>query len=161
VCVDINEIATAIFRLFGRQLADSNIDVSFELHPEPLWTRADAVRMEQVILNLISNASRAFEEVGDARPHRISVRTRPSVENILSPRRTVIIEVEDNGAGIPREIRDRIFEPFFTTSRPGGGTGLGLSVSRRIIEEHGGTIRVHSEVGVGTRFELVLPCHDE
>ena len=69
----------------------------------------------------------------------------------------VYVEVEDNGAGIPAETIKKIFDPFFTTKDPGTGTGLGLSVSQNIIQQHGGVIEVKSTVGVGTTFTIALP----
>jgi two-component system NtrC family sensor kinase len=70
---------------------------------------------------------------------------------------TVEIRFQDNGEGIPEEIRSKLFEPFFTTKTVGGGTGLGLSISYGIVEEHGGRIEVDSTVGEGTTFTVVLP----
>jgi signal transduction histidine kinase len=69
----------------------------------------------------------------------------------------VVLEIEDDGPGIPQEIRERIFEVFYSSR--GGGTGLGLPIARQIIEKHGGTIELHSEEGRGTRFTIHLPRH--
>ena len=71
--------------------------------------------------------------------------------------RKVWIEVQDNGPGIAPEILKKIFDPFFTTKDPGTGTGLGLSVSQNIIQQHGGKLEVSSTVGVGTTFTITLP----
>src|SRR5690606_15647446 len=68
-----------------------------------------------------------------------------------------VVEVSDDGAGIPAEVQSRIFDPFFTTKPQGKGTGLGLAIVRDIVEEHRGTIEVKSEVGVGTTFTVRLP----
>jgi signal transduction histidine kinase len=69
----------------------------------------------------------------------------------------VRLSVEDNGAGIPPEVRDRIFDPFFTTKQRTGGTGLGLAITYGIIQQHKGEIRVETEVGAGTAFHFLLP----
>lgn len=69
----------------------------------------------------------------------------------------VCVEIRDNGAGIPAETMKKIFDPFFTTKDPGTGTGLGLSVSQNIIQQHGGTLEVESTVGLGTTFTISLP----
>ncbi len=69
----------------------------------------------------------------------------------------VLLQVRDNGPGIPHELRERIFEPFFTTKAQGEGTGLGLAISRDIVEKHGGWIECDSEVGEGTVFSVYLP----
>jgi len=104
-------------------------------------------QINQVFLNLVNNASQAIA----ADKGVITVRSRPDGDS------HVVVEVEDNGKGIPPEILPRIFDPFFTTKDVGKGTGLGLSISYKIIEQHGGTIKVDSTVGVGTRFTVRLP----
>jgi len=103
-------------------------------------------QLNQVILNLLVNAAHAIEGKGT-----ITIRT-------LLEDDTVVIEVADTGKGIPEEHRDKIFEPGFTTKAESKGTGLGLSIARKIMEEHGGTISFHSEVGVGTTFRLEIPA---
>jgi signal transduction histidine kinase len=72
-----------------------------------------------------------------------------------------VIEVRNDGPEIPAEIRERLFEPFFSTKEAGGGTGLGLSICRRIVSEHGGSIRVDSSNGTGTSFTVRLPVPGE
>lgn len=108
--------------------------------------------IEQVLLNLFRNAAQALRERTDPEfEPKIAVR-------VLSERRTVRIEVEDNGAGMSESVRRRVFEPFFTTKPPGVGTGLGLSVSYFIVvDHHGGTISVSSRPGKGATFALRLP----
>ncbi len=106
--------------------------------------------IEQVVLNLLRNAAQAMGHLPGVEPV-ITVRTRVDVES-------VVIEVEDNGPGIPPETARRIFEPFFTTKPPGQGTGLGLSVSYFIVtQNHGGNIRVKSLPGHGACFHVELP----
>jgi len=70
----------------------------------------------------------------------------------------VVIAIGDNGPGIPPEIRSRIYDPFFTTKDPGQGSGLGLSIAHGIVERHGGTIELDSEIGKGTTFTVTLPA---
>ena len=72
----------------------------------------------------------------------------------------VEVEVADTGTGMPDQVRQRIFEPFYTTKGVGKGMGLGLHIAKTEVERHGGTISVESQVGVGTRFKVVLPAHD-
>jgi signal transduction histidine kinase len=100
--------------------------------------------LNQVWTNLIHNAIQAMDGRGE-----ILIETK--AEN-----RDVIVAIEDNGPGIPADVAARIFEPFFTTKAKGEGTGLGLSICARIVEKHGGTIRVESRPG-RTRFEVRLP----
>ena len=104
-------------------------------------------QINQVFLNLITNAAQATPDEGGV----ITLRT------MLRDPGHVAVDVIDNGHGIPEEIRKKIFDPFFTTKEAGKGTGLGLSISYKIVESHGGTIDVSSEIGKGTRFTVVLP----
>jgi signal transduction histidine kinase len=108
--------------------------------------RCHAGQLNQVFMNLLINACDAMGDKG-----RIHVRTRS-----LDDQR-VRLEFQDEGPGIPPEMRDRVFEPFFTTKPVGQGTGLGLSLSHGIIERHGGRISVESEPGRGTTFRVELP----
>jgi two-component system, NtrC family, sensor kinase len=103
-------------------------------------------QINQVFLNLITNAVQALPATGGA----ITLTTRAQAEG-------VVVEVADNGKGIPPEILPKIFDPFFTTKEAGKGTGLGLSISYKIVEQHGGRIKVDSVVGKGTRFTVWLP----
>lgn len=102
-------------------------------------------QINQVLLNLVTNAAQAIEDRG-----RVLIRTWADEERVF-------VSVQDNGKGIPAENLKKIFDPFFTTKPVGEGTGLGLSICWQIIEQHGGVIRVASEPGRGTRFVIVLP----
>ena len=112
---------------------------------------ADASRLGQVFLNLLTNAVQAIPE-GDALQHRISVWVRPG------PTGGVAIDVSDTGTGIAPELLDRVFEPFFTTRPMGMGAGLGLSICHGILHSLGGELTVHSELGRGTTFTVLLPA---
>jgi len=101
-------------------------------------------------VNLVANAIQAMRPLET--PRRIAITTRLE----RAPER-ISLELADSGPGIPAEVQERIFEPFFTTKPQGEGTGLGLSLCRRTLEEHGGTITVKSEVGEGATFHLELP----
>ena len=103
-------------------------------------------QMNQVFLNLVTNAAQATRDNGV-----ITIRTAARGADY------VIVEVEDNGHGIPDDVVSKIFDPFFTTKDVGKGTGLGLSIAYKIIEQHGGRIDVVSRVNVGTRFTVTLP----
>ena len=106
----------------------------------------DVPRIKQVFLNLINNAVYVMKDGG-------TLTVRSSVVGD-----TVQVEVIDTGTGILPEHLDRIFEPFFTTKPDVSGTGLGLSVSLGIVQSHGGTIEVKSEVGRGSTFVVKLPA---
>jgi len=110
-------------------------------------------KLEQVFLNLLKNAAHALAEFHAGDRPRITLRTRLQKNNVR-------IEIEDNGPGIPEDVRRRVFEPFFTTKEVGTGTGLGLSVSFFIVaDNHGGTIEVESEPAQGARFIITLPLN--
>jgi signal transduction histidine kinase len=104
-------------------------------------------QLNQVFMNLLVNAAHAIKEHGT-----ITLRTGCTDK-------TVWIEVEDSGSGIPAENLKRIFEPFFTTKPVGSGTGLGLSVSYGIVQKHKGKIDVRSELGKGSTFRVTLPIN--
>ena len=119
----------------------------------PGWLPAievNASEIEQVISNLVINGLHAMSEGGVLRVRTLR-RTAPG-----RPDHACVV-VEDEGTGISPENLPHIFDPFFTTKDVGAGTGLGLSVSYGIVQDHGGTIDVRSEVGKGTRFEVRLP----
>jgi signal transduction histidine kinase len=103
-----------------------------------------------VLLNLLINALQAVEAAGRGGQGWLRVATR-QVD------RELMIEVADNGTGIPAENVEKIFDPFFTTKDVGEGTGLGLSISHNIVTGHGGRIEVESRVGEGTAFRVYLP----
>jgi two-component system NtrC family sensor kinase len=113
-------------------------------------TWADGHQMQQVVVNLLANAIQAMRPIET--PRRLTITTRLE----RAPAR-ICVEIADSGPGIPSEVQARIFEPFFTTKPQGEGTGLGLSLCRRTLEEHDGTITVESEVGRGATFRLELP----
>ena len=139
--VDVREAIEQPLSLRATQLMLSGVRVSATYGEGVPAAEGDAHQLQQVFLNLILNAEQAIlgsrvggQRVGDAhsRHHRACVWTRA--------RRWVVITVADNGPGIPRDVLPRIFEPFFTTKKVGEGTGLGLSVSYGIIQQHGGRL---------------------
>jgi hypothetical protein len=109
-----------------------------------------ASQVNQVFLNLVTNAAQAIEERGQGKG-LITLTTKAVGHSVM-------IEVRDNGKGIPPDVLPRIFDPFFTTKETGKGTGLGLSISFKIIDQHKGKILVHSRVGEGTTFTVLLPA---
>ena len=149
--IQLNEIVKQTQALRNYELRLENIHLSLDLEPELPAVFADAQQMHQLVLNLLTNAEQAVESgVGHG---EIEVRTR-SIRR--GARRTVRLEVRDDGPGIPREILPRIFEPFFTTKPVGIGTGLGLSIVQAIARELGGVVSVESEPGRGATFIVEL-----
>lgn len=147
---DLNRIVADALTFLDAQLKSRNIAVVRALDPDlpPVWV--DPLQIEQVLLNLITNARDAMEPAGTG---TITVRTEP-----VAGRRAAL-SVTDTGPGIPPAIQSRIFDPFFTTKEVGKGTGLGLSICYGIIEKHGGALTMASPVtdGRGARFTIVLP----
>ncbi len=142
---DLNQLILRSVKLVEKQKDFKNIKFIYQLEENLGEIEADPYQIEQVILNLVLNACEAMPEGGN-----IWVRTR-------SKDSQVIIEVEDQGVGIPQEHLEAIFEPFFTTKKETGGSGLGLSISYGIIKSHGGEIEVESEPGKGSLFRVILP----
>ena len=146
--IDVHDSLDATLRLVQRQLAQRAElvrDYASSGH-----VRADSAKLGQVFLNLITNAIHACEP-SESASHTITVRTR-DVENRLE------IEVEDSGDGIPEQARANVFKPFFTTKKSRGGTGLGLFISREIIDQHGGGLDFRARPGGGTIFRIILPA---
>lgn len=112
--------------------------------------RCDANQLNQVFLNLIVNAAHAIHDAGRGRGTITIATRRDGAEHVL-------ISVSDTGDGVPEAARERVFEPFFTTKQVGRGTGQGLSVSRQIVVEHGGTLSFESQPGRGATFLVRLP----
>ena len=148
--VDLNALLTEILELLMPSLRIDTITVDLRLAADlpQLW--ADPHQLQQVVINLVTNAQQALREV--AAPRHLSLSTWGD------PAQTrVMLEVRDTGLGMSPEVQARIFEPFFTTKPPGVGTGLGLPLCRSILEEHGGTLECTSQVGQGTTFSMELP----
>jgi signal transduction histidine kinase len=103
-------------------------------------------------MNLLVNAYQAIEERHAAEGGRGEIRLRTTERD-----GGVLVTVSDNGTGMPPHVLDRIFDPFYTTKEVGAGTGLGLSTSFNLVRRHGGHIRVESEPGAGSSFEVWLP----
>lgn len=132
--------------------------------PQSLWSAAiNPTELTQVLINLCVNARDAMQAQGG--------RLTLSAANVVlaaddlgtfsdaKPGKYVVVNVVDTGKGIPRDIQERIYDPFFTTKGKQGGTGLGLSTTASIVQEHNGFIRLYSEVGQGTRFAVYLPAN--
>ena len=150
--VDLNEIVERTLALRSYELKVENIVVECELALDLPRTMADPYQLQQVVLNLAINAEQALLE---GRGYgRVRIRT----EHLARARGDrLLLEVSDDGPGIPREIAWRIFDPFFTTKPAGVGTGLGLSIVYGIVHQHGGEVTFESQPGSGAKFSVELP----
>jgi two-component system, NtrC family, sensor kinase len=144
---DLNGVIDRCVRLVQHQLTLKNIELHLDLDKALPPVRCDHGQIEQVLLALVMNAI-------DALPNgeNLSLLSRTSPEN-----ESVQQEVRDDGVGMPKEVIAKMFEPFFTTKEHGRGLGLGLAISRNIVDRHGGKIDVASEPGHGTTFTIRLP----
>jgi PAS domain S-box-containing protein len=133
-----------------RPLLGNDITLVMVPPDEPLTVLIDPASLEQVLVNLVLNARHAMPHGGTL---RVALERRPRAPE--GPR--AVIAVTDTGIGMPAEVLGRLFEPFFTTRAGSGGTGLGLTTSRRLLRDAGGDLEVESQPGEGTTFRLVLP----
>jgi len=146
---DINEGLRSCLLMIGHQFKDKNIELTTEYGDIPMVDCFPA-QLNQVFLNLISNAIHAVEEKTEGKIHVSS-----SLEEGY-----VVVRVKDNGKGIPKHIQDKIFDPFFTTKPVGKGTGLGLSICYNIVQKHKGQLYFETTEGVGTTFIVKIPAVD-
>jgi two-component system NtrC family sensor kinase len=143
--IDLEKLLSEVLGFLEKEIKYSSVSVDWNIQEGLPEIKSDRGQLQQVFLNIINNALAAVKDEG-----RIEIAARRIDEG------SVVVVVEDNGEGIPPENLKRIFEPFFTT-KPGEGTGLGLSVTYGIVQKLGGDIQVESQVGSGTRFQVVLP----
>ena len=163
VPVHVPDVAREI-RTILESTFPKNISVRMDLDEELAWIDADPTQINQVLLNLCVNARDAMPSGG-----RLTIASKnveidehyAKIHRDVRAGRFVLIEVTDEGVGMPQNVVDRIFEPFFTTKDAGRGTGLGLSTVATIAKSHGGFVNVYSEPGKGTRFRVYLPAKDE
>jgi PAS domain S-box-containing protein len=151
---DVNDLVGYIVRTRRYSLETTGVRCVLELDPTLPRVLGDRSQLEQVVLNLLSNAEQALRHESErtGRPVQGQVRVRTRHDD-----RDVIIEVEDNGPGIPESSRSRIWDPFWTTKREGEGTGLGLAVVHGIVSEHGGSITVTNAPDHGAHFVVRIP----
>ncbi len=145
--IDLNDCIMESYKLREYNLRVSNIEVDLSLSDGLHPTYADPYQIQQVFVNIISNARDALMDKGGG---KLAVRS-------LQHGTSLVVEFEDDGPGIEPENLKRIFDPFFTTKDVGKGTGLGLSMAYGIVNEHGGTIEVASEPGRGAKFTVTIP----
>lgn len=151
--ISLNQIVMRVMELKRFSLAAEKIHVEMDLDSGLPPVHGDSGQLQQVLMNLIGNAQHALEQLDQG--GTIRLRTRGIGQ------RRVLLEVEDNGPGIPQAIQARIFDPFFTTKPAGVGTGLGLSIVLSVVREHGGQVHVISPPQGGAKFQIELPAASE
>jgi C4-dicarboxylate-specific signal transduction histidine kinase len=148
--VEVQEVIDRALSLVQEQLRLRQISVTLDFLPESPVVLGNAIQLEQVFINLLTNARDALE-----------ASERKEVYIACSLGEEVVVVVRDTGPGIPEGLEQRIFDPFFTTKDVGSGTGLGLSITYGIVHEHGGEITVENRPGEGAVFTIALPpAHD-
>jgi two-component system NtrC family sensor kinase len=148
--VSVNQIVQHAIDLRRFTLAAEKIRVEVDLDPALPFVEGDPGHLQQVLMNLLGNAQQALEQKGQGGTIKLSTRR-------VGERR-VLLEIKDNGPGIPQAILARIFDPFFTTKPAGVGTGLGLAIVLSVVREHGGQVHVISPPMGGAIFQIELPA---
>lgn len=148
---DVNQTLHRAISLMQHELVSRSITLVYEPAEDLPQIMASQDRLQGVWVNLLANAIDSFDE-SEEREIRIATSATSSEVRVI---------ISDTGKGIPPEKLNRIFEPFYTTKAPGKGTGLGLSLVHRIIKQHGGSIHVDSQIGVGTIFTVSMPINSQ
>ena len=144
--LNLSEILAETIRIAMNQIIISNVRLHEKIATDLPEIKGNRQGLQQVFLNIITNAVQSMKNGGD-----LTIRVISENDN------KIIVSIQDTGTGIPEEHLPNIFDPFFTTKEVGKGTGLGLSVSFGIIKKHGGQILVESKVNKGTTFTVVFP----
>jgi C4-dicarboxylate-specific signal transduction histidine kinase len=152
VPLDINDVVREVVALVQREVSSQQVSLRMDLAPTLSMTFGERVQLQQVLINLMMNGVEAMKSITD-RPRELVIQSRQ--DEI----RNVLISVTDCGAGISAENADRLFTPFFTTKS--SGMGMGLSISRSIIEAHGGRLWAAANVPFGAMFQFTLPVDPE
>jgi PAS domain S-box-containing protein len=153
--VDVREELANTLALIGYRLRTQRISVVRDCAPEVPMIQADRWQLRQLFLNLLTNAADAMPQ-GGTLTIRVDIAASPAPLPI-EPATQIMVEFSDTGVGIAPDILPKLAEPFFTTKPEGKGTGLGLSICRRIVQAHGGTLDISSELGRGTTVRITLP----
>jgi C4-dicarboxylate-specific signal transduction histidine kinase len=152
--VDLNEPIRGVFTLLGQQLKLRGIEVNLNLGQDLPKILAEKNRLEQIFLNLITNARDAMEAKRPEATKELTITTCREGDNVVGV-------VSDTGTGMSEATRKKVFDPFFTTKKAGKGTGLGLSITYNLVKDFRGDIDVESALDVGTTFKIHFPVYEE
>ena len=162
--IDIHQILDDTIGILGRTV-DKKIRISLNEGAEHCMVIGDDSELQNAFMNIGINASHAMPDGGDIKFGTRNIRLKESYCESstfdLKPGHYIQIEINDTGCGIPLENLQKIFEPFYTTKEQGKGTGLGLSAVYGTVQDHHGVVNVYSEIGVGTKFHILLPCSEQ
>jgi PAS domain S-box-containing protein len=148
--VALSGVIESGLEMFHERLARRRIEIETDCGDACLPVHADADQMSQVLINLLMNAIDAMPDGGQVR-----IRIRPVEPDVVE------WTIMDTGSGMSSDVLEKVFDPFFTTKEFGAGTGLGLTVVKGIMDEHGGSISAESEPGKGTTFKMILPRSEQ
>lgn len=149
--IDIISVLGESINLVANQLRVSHIDLKKDIHRTPVFIKGNQSKLEEIFVNIMVNAIHAMKG-----PGTLTISAKPDEKE-----KSVTIEIDDTGCGIPEKDLKNIFEPFYTTKQPGVGTGLGLAVAHSLVQKHSGDIGVKSSVGEGTTFTIRFPLYEE
>ncbi|MBF0224923.1 MAG: response regulator [Desulfobacterales bacterium] len=147
--VNLKDLIEEVNQLTGKSASNKGIDINLKVEPEMSLIVSDPYKIRQVLINLVNNAIQSIDKNGKI------------IISLVNEPKFVLISIQDTGQGIPKENFNKIFEPFFTTKPPDQGTGLGLFVTKGIVEKLGGKIDLESRLGKGTTFFVRLPKNFE
>jgi two-component system NtrC family sensor kinase len=151
--VDLNDVVTRTSLLIVYELQLHGIELDSDLSPGPVVVLGDRYELQQVLLNLVTNAVQAVSGLAPGKPRRITLSTSRSEGN-------AVLRVRDTGLGVSSHLRPYLFTPFFTTKAPGEGTGLGLSLSYGLVKAHGGALSYEPPAEGGAEFQITLPLFE-
>ena len=162
--ININSVVAESLKLI-RSTTPANIEIKEKITPDSLWILGNSTQINQILINLCSNAVDALPISGgsidiELNPHHIDLYNHKVPAQTLPPGKYVKLVVRDNGTGMDENVCEKIFEPYFTTKDIGKGSGIGLSVVHGIVENHGGSIVCQSTKEQGTAFTILMPIHE-
>ena len=151
--VDLNDVVSRTSMLIVYELQLHGIELTSEVSPEPVIVLGDRYELQQVLLNLVTNAVQAVAGLEPGKPRGITLST-------IRSNYAAVLRVRDTGPGVPKHLAPYLFTPFFTTKGPGEGTGLGLSLSYGLVKAHGGALTYEPSPEAGAEFRVTLPLYE-
>jgi two-component system, cell cycle sensor histidine kinase and response regulator CckA len=157
--VEVNQVICSFYEILRRTIRE-DIEIKLFLTPQECAVKADSNQLEQILMNLAVNAQDAIAGKGTLIVETAAVTLDEEYvrqHSWSAPGRYLLLVISDTGSGMDHDTMNQIFEPFYTTKDDGSGTGLGLATVYGLVKQHGGSIQVYSEVGIGSSFKIYLP----